>query len=211
MLPIFLNCEPVSGYATNHTDAYLDDGSIDTIGYNCSLPHPEILPQIIDSFIISDTLNWVKVQGSFIATGNEKFITIGNFSDNLHTEHMISTWAVGPSSWYLIDDVSVIESDNIPFAGNDTAIHTGDSVFLGPHEIALPYTWYVQGNPTPIDSGGGIWVHPTSHYKLHSSPRPMWCYHLRYGNSVCVAGGCGECADGKCKGVAEPGERGPHP
>jgi len=36
----------------------------------------------------------------------------------------------------------------------------GDSVFLGPHEIALPYWWYKLGNPVAIDSGGGIWVKP---------------------------------------------------
>ena len=161
----FVCLEQASGYTTNNIDAYLDDGTIDTFGYNCGYPHPEIIPQILESDIITDTLNWTKIQGSFVSDGTERFITIGNFHDKAHTIYMTVTYPSGagsPVTWYLVDDVSVIESDNIPFAGNDTAIHTGDSVFLGPHEIALPYTWYVLGNAAPIDSGGGMWVHPDS-------------------------------------------------
>ena len=161
----YINLEEGSGYATNNIEAYLDDGTIDTIGYYCGLPHTEVTPQILETSIITDTLNWVKVQGTLISNGSERFITIGNFHNKEHTNYSAVTYPSGagsPTTWYLVDDVSVIESDNIPFAGNDTAIHTGDSAFLGPHEIALPYTWYVLGNATPIDSGGGMWVHPDS-------------------------------------------------
>ncbi|NDC43264.1 MAG: T9SS C-terminal target domain-containing protein [Chitinophagia bacterium] len=43
----------------------------------------------------------------------------------------------------------------------DTTLQVGDTVHLGPNETTLPYTWYQQGSTTPIDSGGGITVHPT--------------------------------------------------
>ena len=177
----FVNLAEGSGYATNNINAYLDDGSVDTIGYYCGMPHTEIISQIIDDSIISDTMNWVKIQGSFVADGSERFITIGNFKDKSHTSYSAVTYPSGAGNefgLYLLDDVSVIESDNIPFAGNDTAIHTGDSVFLGPHEIALPYTWYVVGNTAPIDSGGGMWVHPdsTTTYMLEQNRCGMLTY-----------------------------------
>jgi len=168
-----------SGYAINHIGAYLDDGNIDTgSSVYCAAPQTEYKPQVVEGGIIIDTFHWaffndspdwdrtwVQIQGNFVANGTERFITIGNFFDAAHTDTItlppISPWGGGGSAtWYLVDDVSVIESDNVPDAGKDTSIAKGDSVFLGPHEIALPYWWYVKGNPVAIDSGGGIWVKP---------------------------------------------------
>jgi len=168
--------EQTSGYAINHIGAYLDDGSIDKgqDSLGCAQPQTGYTPQIVtNSFVIdtlaTDTTEWLKIQGSIVANGTERFITIGNFFDVSHTDtigvsHIWegSWWNRNPTSLYLIDDVSVIESDNVPDAGKDTSIAKGDSVFLGPHEIALPYWWYKLGNPVAIDSGGGIWVKPDS-------------------------------------------------
>ncbi len=40
------------------------------------------LPQVKQSLpIIKDTVNWIKVSGSFIANGDEKWLTIGNFQN----------------------------------------------------------------------------------------------------------------------------------
>ena len=147
--------------ACNNFGAYLDDGTIDTTT-QCGIPQTTHHPQVNDTNIYADTLHWKKIEGTFTANGTEKFITIGNFFDGAHT-HTIPTdyWHVGdPFSTYLIDDVSVIPCDNVPFAGNDTMIHRGDSVWLGPHEQTLPYTWYKLGSTVAIDSGGGMWVKP---------------------------------------------------
>lgn len=75
---------------------------------------PEILPftpQIENpkgAFI--DTMNWTKVSGSFVASGGEKFIFIGNFYDNSHTDTVwqrINTY-YGYASIF-VDDVFVQE------------------------------------------------------------------------------------------------------
>ena len=152
-----------SAYACNNIGAYLDDGSIDTTT-QCGMPQTMYHPQINDTSIYTDTLHWRKIEGTFIANGTEKFVTIGNFFDDAHTNAIyINYWNYGSlyPAHYLIDDVGVIDCDNKPFAGEDTIIHPGDSTFIGPNETLLPYTWYVLGGTTPIDSGGGIWVHPT--------------------------------------------------
>ena len=150
-----------SAYAINHIGAYLDDASMDTSTANCGHPQTEYTPQILDTAIINDTLNWVRIQGSFIANGTEKFITIGNFFDTAHTAHIRLN--NGLTSWYLIDDVSVIASDATAYAGPDMAITVGCSAHIGVDSSGdgMPCYWYVLGGTAPIDSGGSIIVRPT--------------------------------------------------
>src|SRR6202012_3141344 len=62
-----------SGYAINHICAYLDDGLIDTTKPP-GAPQTQFLPQIDESALIDDTLNWHKVEGNFVANGTERFI-----------------------------------------------------------------------------------------------------------------------------------------
>lgn len=161
-------------YANDHIGAYFDNGIMDTVNYgDCARVRTDCIPQVYQTGIIKDTLTdstgWNIVQGTFIASGTERFITIGNFFDKSSTSYVLTmdpqdTNGMAASglgySYYILDDVSVIASNTLPHAGNDTTIYAGDSTFIGPHEIALPYQWYVQGHPNPIDSGGGIWVHP---------------------------------------------------
>jgi hypothetical protein len=158
----FVSLEDYSCYAVNNIGAYLDDGSIDTAIVNCSKVQTQYTPQVLIHTIVRDTLNWVMIQGSFIAQGNEKFITIGNFFDNAHTDifEMEGVYGCG-ESLYLVDDVSVIESDAVADAGPDAFVSSGsDSAWIGSHEEGLPCKWYVVGNPTPISVYGGFNVHP---------------------------------------------------
>ncbi len=158
---ILLQC---STFAVNHIGAYFDDGTIDTT-HRTGQVQSQYTPQVQDTNIINDTLNWHEITDTFTAGGGEKYITIGNYYENYKTSHIAVPSTHPGVGWgysaYLIDDVTVIDCANMPQAGNDTLIHSGDSAWLGPHETLLPYTWYKLGSTTPIDSGGGIWVKPT--------------------------------------------------
>jgi Secretion system C-terminal sorting domain len=175
----YVSREKDCAFAVNHIGAYLDNGAIDGVHSCGAIAETGYTPQIVEDSIISDTMYWTKVQGTFTARGGERFITIGNFFDNAHTDtlRVPGYWSTY-LSLYLIDDVSVLPSDNVPFAGNDTSIAKGDSAFLGPDEIALPYTWYKLGDTEAIDSGGGIWVHPdsTTAYVLEQNLCGMYAY-----------------------------------
>ncbi len=155
----YLNMTNRSSYAVNNIGAYFDDGTIDTTS-QCYMPQTQYTPQILETSIISDTLNWVKVQGSFIANGTEKFMTIGNFFDTSHATHI----RVGGlhNGVYLIDDVSVIASNAMADAGPDVSLVIGDTASIGVavNGDGMPCYWYVAGNSTPTDSGGTIKVHP---------------------------------------------------
>lgn len=72
------------------------------------------IPQIVNQAgnLLSDSVNWMQIYGEYTAIGGEQFITIGNFNDSANT------WLVDVdnpgeyhSSYYFIDDVSVILKD----------------------------------------------------------------------------------------------------
>ena len=156
----YVALEQESEYAINHIGAYLDNGQIDTSTSNCDKPQIQYTPQIVETTIINDTLNWVKIEGTFTATGNEKFITIGNFFNKTNTNYTIfDSWHLASGcSWYLVDDVSVIESDTKAFAWGTDTLHKGylDSFLLGRDETIPGIKWYRDG--VLIDTlNAGIW------------------------------------------------------
>ena len=87
------------------TDSLLDSASFDLL----TIP---VTPQIQYSGRIDDTLNWVEVNGSFIASGGERFLTLGNFHDGSLCDSM-RTSIVSINNccyaYYYIDDVSLVE------------------------------------------------------------------------------------------------------
>ncbi|MFM2225805.1 MAG: hypothetical protein RJA07_2007 [Bacteroidota bacterium] len=97
----------------------LNETSTTTGGY----PRIKKKPQYENDSIIADTLNWVKINYSFIADSAYQYLTIGNFEPDtaLSFKH-ISTTVIFPSvygSYYYIDDVSLVE---------DTSSGVGDGV-----------------------------------------------------------------------------------
>ncbi|MBL7930851.1 MAG: T9SS type A sorting domain-containing protein, partial [Bacteroidia bacterium] len=107
-------------------------------------------------------------QGQFVADGTEKYAFVGNFRHDSITNSQLSNPTHLPANFsdYLIDDVSLIESDLYAFAGNDTMIFVGDSIFLGRQPdigINEACLWYKLPNMTiPIDTIAGFWIKPTS-------------------------------------------------
>lgn len=66
-----------------------------------------LVPQVENTTVISDTVNWVLVSGSFVAAGGEQYLTIGNFRTPANTTKTTASGLHIHGSYY-IDDVSVI-------------------------------------------------------------------------------------------------------
>ncbi|NDC41533.1 MAG: hypothetical protein EBZ77_08285, partial [Chitinophagia bacterium] len=108
--------EEQSVFYCNHVAVYFDDGAIDST-HRTGAIQSQYHPQIDDTTIITDTVNWAKRGGVFTANGSEKFLTIGNFR-SMYTTQGITRSGIRPLpssyygqafiSWYLFDDVSVI-------------------------------------------------------------------------------------------------------
>ena len=156
----YVSLGEASGYANDKIGAYLDDGSIDTVSI-CSKPITFVTPQVYTTSVILDTANWTKVEGSFTANGTEKFITIGNFFSKAATSYVVTNYffIFTHHSYYVIDDVSVIETNLEADAGIDKAVHIGDSVWIGrglDSTKGLDCKWYYKG--ALVDSGAGMYA-----------------------------------------------------
>ena len=93
--------------------------STNKIGIKLSVTKPSTVsidnaPIFYSNNVITDTLNWVKIFGSFIANANYKYIMIGNFFDDSNTT--ITNQSSGIYAYYFIDDVC-LSTDSV-FAYN---------------------------------------------------------------------------------------------
>jgi hypothetical protein len=102
----FVSLADSSKYATKNIGAFISQDSI-------SIPTTEniaVVPIInYSGDFISDTLNWSVVEGSFFAIGDEQYLIIGNFKNDIETDTLVfdsinSQWT---GAYYYIDDVSV--------------------------------------------------------------------------------------------------------
>jgi len=159
----FVNNTSYAKYAVNNFGIYFSTDTFTTVWE----PAPYI-PQVLgfNNEIINDTLNWVEISGIYIANGGERYITIGNFFDDANTDTLNTGngWYLG--AYYYIDDVSVIPIDSLlggmpAYAGADTNVILGDSVFIGQQISNLNCNWYDSNGVLIANNTSGIYVNPT--------------------------------------------------
>jgi gliding motility-associated-like protein len=117
------------------------------ICYNCA--------QINKSILLIDTANWLKINGSFIATGGENYLSIGNFQN-------LILWPTGVHGviYLYIDDVSVCECAYNINLGNDTNLCEGKRLALNAILPDATYIWQDgSSNATyEVKQAGTYWV-----------------------------------------------------
>ncbi len=181
-------------YAVDELGAYFDDGSIQSIGWAKEAP---ATPQVKSptGIFYKDTLNWMKVQGSFVADGTEEYITIGNFRYTAATTFtaLDGNNTAGIAS-YFIDDVSVIETDLPAFAGADVWGIPTNTVYLGrPREVGLDDDcfWYKLPNTsTSIDTAAGITITVAATTETYMVKQDI-CGNIKYDTVIVYASGVG--------------------
>jgi hypothetical protein len=88
-------------------------------------------PQVTNTggSFLNDTVGWMAIEGSFIASGNEQFLTIGNFDNDSETDTAQVQEDGIQTAYYYIDDVTVVL---------DTTYHVGiDEVSVGYNKFNL--------------------------------------------------------------------------
>jgi hypothetical protein len=167
LFSMYMNLSNNSVFCTNNISCFYSQAQILLTGLDNYLFDQN--PQIKFKKIIKDTLNWVKISGIYKAIGNEEYLTIGNFNNDSLTNienFQFNNNFNQKSAYYFIDDVSVIPIDSLPnglpaFAGNDTLITPGDSIFIGQDIINLNCKWSILETGEIIaDSISGIYVTP---------------------------------------------------
>jgi gliding motility-associated-like protein len=105
-----VNLANTSGFALTELGAYLSSAAVTALNL-APLPYQ---PQLVSAahVYLRDTLNWTLISGNYIAQGGEKFITLGNFKDDLNTDTLRLN-NLSSESYYYIDDVSVRPCDSV--------------------------------------------------------------------------------------------------
>jgi hypothetical protein len=147
--------------------AYFSDAALDTINY-CEVPLTYLNPQVENqNGIITDTLNWTPVQGTFVANGTEKYMVIGNFRTNAATNTLlINSPLAFMSADIYVDDVSLIELDLPAYAGPDVNFIPGNIFYIGrPPDVGIneACTWFALPDMTnTLAISAGLWVSPAN-------------------------------------------------
>ncbi len=176
-------------FINTHYNAYYYN-SIDSMGvyftdsirqYNTS-QRLNLTPQIYDTTgYISDTVNWHEITGTFVATGNEHYLIIGDFNYRTYSvAYFLFTPPIpiygysGITPYYYLDDVALWPADTVPPAANaspDTTICRGGKARLGTHNYGdYIYEWWPAATLSN-DSGGVVWASPdtTTTYYLQAT------------------------------------------
>jgi gliding motility-associated-like protein len=134
-----------TNYAQNLLGMYFSD----TLVYVNSTNMLSFTPQVVETTVLKDTVNWVKISGNFVANSAHRYLIIGCFA----TAAQMQLTYIGPKSevdfpYYYIDDVLVriANPPGIQWTG-DTSICLGDTLKL---TVANTNTgsirWYNNGN-----------------------------------------------------------------
>jgi len=112
-------------FKINRADSnFLTGYSVNKIGIRMATIKPSSVTinnsaQFFTNNIISDTLNWTKIFGSFVADSAYKHLMVGNFFDDGNTT--IVNDGNGPYSYYFIDDVC-LSTDSVFSQNYNTGI-----------------------------------------------------------------------------------------
>jgi Secretion system C-terminal sorting domain len=157
-------------WVTDALQLYFDNGGLDTMIsiHNDSIGiYPFITPQVSNpvGHILTDTMNWNLIVGSFVANGTEEFLTIGNFKADSNVQKIaLDPNNPNPCFCYdlLIDDVSVYPIDLANWLPPTYGYPIGDTAIIGLPNYETPDAKWYTYNMVLIDSGSQIKVVPPS-------------------------------------------------
>jgi gliding motility-associated-like protein len=128
-------------FATDHFGAYFSSGPLFGSDDGNALP---FVPQVDNPAgnVLSDMTNWTFISGTFIASGNETYLTLGNF----HTDNQTQVVMVNSSSslqwaYYYVDEVYVIPLGSATPMASDTTLCTGTTLDLDVTTSGASYLW----------------------------------------------------------------------
>ncbi len=100
-----------SDYAVEKIGAWFTPNAVTSNNYQ---PLFSVNPQIENTTgFITDTLNWTKIEGEFIADGGEEFLTIGYYSDTLNPDTLRHNIGADPMVIYSYNNIDGLELEEV--------------------------------------------------------------------------------------------------
>jgi gliding motility-associated-like protein len=172
---MYVSLSENTNYAQNSLGMYFSD----TLVYTNSFNMLDFTPQIVENNVIKDTVNWVKISGTFVATSPAEYLIIGSFATQANTIlEFLGNKGEIDFPYYFIDDVKVVPVSlpSVSISG-DTVVCKGDTIQLsasGWNAVSwtLPSAQAVISNNNQlifIPSGSGIVTAKSNHCNLNLS------------------------------------------
>ncbi len=194
---MYVNVEDVAPRGIDAIGLYFGDNTVDTVKFNSHQALTFLTPQIQNPIgnVITDTMNWVPIIGTFIANGTEKFMVVANFKSDANTNIAVAnSTTTGTFSEYFIDDISCIPVDLPAYAGPDIWGIPFSTVYLGrPNDVGIDEAcmWYHLPNiTTAIDTAAGITVTVASTTQTYMVKQDI-CGNIKYDTVIVYASATG--------------------
>ena len=146
--------ELIFDVAVNNIGAYFSPNSFPQEPNN--FIHYSVTPQVANDpslQLLSDTMNWMLVEGQFVANGDELYMTIGSFNDNAGQDTTaLDIWQFSLISYYFIDDIKVTSCSCSSLELNTNMIgvlcHNDNNAIINTNAIGgvAPYTYSLSQN-----------------------------------------------------------------
>jgi hypothetical protein len=177
--------------------AYFGDSTTDTIT-QCNKPITYLAPQIQNptANLITDTLNWTLLTGTFTASGIEKYMMLGNFKSDVATNSVLINPANLPLVFtdFFFDNISCIPLNLPAYAGPDLWAIPGNTIYLGrPSDVGIDEAcmWYKLPNTiNAIDTAAGITITVAVTTETYMVKQDI-CGVIKYDTVVVHASGVG--------------------
>jgi len=154
-----------SNYGVLFTQTQLSENQVGLYNYS---------PQIVFNSFITETEGWQNFKFEFTATGNEEYITFGNFFEPQFVDSLKIGCAdydsLHPNSCYdicyvYLDDIAIYPADAPVYAadaGGDQLLCKGESSTLGSQSRSQYLYWWYDEQGNLIDTTAQIIVSPDS-------------------------------------------------
>lgn len=178
-----------SQYATNNLGLLISSSAVNQPG---NQPITGYIPQVNPTQVVSDTSAWTLVSTVYMATGNEQYVTIGNFYDNVNTHIDTLGSSTSPcvlasaAAFYYIDSVTVALVN--PGQAPGVSFISSDTTFCD--KKCIDFTDLSTNNPTSWQ-----WYFPGAVPSSDTSQNPVNICYNAYGTFdvtliACNASGC---------------------
>ncbi|MBX9448277.1 MAG: hypothetical protein KL787_00520 [Taibaiella sp.] len=137
--------------------------STDSLESGTTAPLAELVPQVVTPpyAILDDTSGWMNIHHSFLASGEERWMTVGSFlgEEDIHYDYFGSFDSY--YSYYFFDDFCLLDLD-IPMNVQDTLFvcQPGDSVNLADYVNTVAHFSFWNGGILSDE----MWVYESGYY-----------------------------------------------
>ncbi|MEI6489443.1 MAG: T9SS type A sorting domain-containing protein [Bacteroidota bacterium] len=163
----YVSLSDTSNQAVSNFGAYFSRDSLLDSTYYHAIDY--VTPQVENPLtnMLNNKTNWTLISGSFIATGGERFLTLGNFHNNANTNFQI----IMPSlyyavAYYYIDDISVIYCD--PSGIEEITNNNNFKLYPNPNDGTMQLTYTLPENENAILTITNILGETLTTYKLEN-------------------------------------------